>query len=198
MKDIAYSNIKRGSILNSILTKAVFSTRSSCWLWWSTNKTRPAMENKPSSAQIQCENFLRTGRRYSAARRRIFRRFLPQFTTKSRIPHQHRHPYRKFNQKNSTVKNQVLKLTHIPDSINNPKQNEAHACLSHLIKTFQLLGHTQIHIQSRIGESEKHSGNHVCLLEKWVMKMNRAGSDGESISVYVWVFGKNRGIEFSI
>lgn len=99
MKDIAYSNIKRGSILNSILTKAVFSTRSSCWLWWSTNKTRPAMENKPSSAQIQCENFLRTGRRYSAARRRIFRRFLPQFTTKSRIPHQHRHPYRKFNQK---------------------------------------------------------------------------------------------------
>ena len=55
------------------------------------------MENKPSSAQIQCENFLRTGRRYSAARRRIFRRFLPQFTTKSRIPRQHRHPYRKFN-----------------------------------------------------------------------------------------------------
>ena len=89
------------------------------------------------------------------------------------------------SKKNSTAKNQVLKLTHIPDSINNPKQNKAHACLSHLIKTFQLLGHTQIHIQSRIGESEKHSGNHVCLLEKWVMKMNRAGSDGESISVYV-------------
>lgn len=73
------------------LTATGCSTRSSRWLWWTTNKTRPAMENNPRSTQIQNEGFLRTTRR-----RRIFCRFLPQFTTKSRMQ---TNQYPRFNQK---------------------------------------------------------------------------------------------------
>lgn len=77
----------------STLTTTGCSPRSSRWLWWTTNKTRPAMENNPRSAQIQDESLLLTTRRYSGRRGRIF---LPQFTTKSRMQ---TNQYPRFNQK---------------------------------------------------------------------------------------------------
>lgn len=96
LKDILTQEIQWSSkkVLR-ILTSVGCSIRSSFWLWWTTNKKRPAIENNPRSTQIQYENLLRTGRRYSAPRRRIFHRFLPQFNTKSRF---HTDPYPRFDQ----------------------------------------------------------------------------------------------------
>lgn len=54
------------------------------WWWWTTNKTKPTIENIPRSDQIQQDSLLRTGRRWSAARRRILYLYLPQFTVKTR------------------------------------------------------------------------------------------------------------------
>lgn len=76
----------------TVVTCTGYSIWSSSWLCCTTNKIRPAILNRPRSTQIQLENLLLTGRRNSAARRRIFQRLRPQFTTKSgkrtqQIPH---------------------------------------------------------------------------------------------------------------
>lgn len=59
------------------ITRTDCSIRSSLWLWWTTNKRSPTIVKSPKSAQIQCENLRRTGRRKSAGRRLIFHGSLP-------------------------------------------------------------------------------------------------------------------------
>lgn len=99
------------------------STRSSLWLWWTTNKTSPTIVKSPKSAQIQCENLRRTGRRKSAGRRLIFHGLL---------------------RPNST-RNHKSEPTHLPDSIKKVKNPPPYRWLGSLEPVAPLISIKSIH-----------------------------------------------------
>lgn len=109
-------------------TRTGCSTRSSLWLWWTTNKTSPTIVKSPKSAQIQCENLRRTGRRKSAGRRLIFHGSL---------------------RPNST-RNQKSEPTHLPDSIKNLQNLPSYRWFGSVEPVAPLISIKSIHpLQSR-------------------------------------------------